>query len=90
MGLPPFHIFGVAAQLYAMLIGVTAALYAPTSVGDRRTLPTIPTSDNLVKCISQTRTNIVLCVPYHLEQWADSEEALRTLRNIGYVVRHAF
>lgn len=75
MGLPPFHIFGVAAQLYAMLIGVTAALYAPTSVGDRRTLPTIPTSDNLVKCISQTGTNIVLCVPYHLEQWADSEEA---------------
>lgn len=86
MGLPPFHIFGVAAQLYAMLIGVTAALYAPTSVGDRRTLPTIPTSDNMVKCISQTGTNIVLCVPYHLEQWADSEEALKTLRNIGYVV----
>jgi acyl-CoA synthetase (AMP-forming)/AMP-acid ligase II len=90
MGLPPFHIFGVAAQLYAMLIGVTAALYAPTSVGDRRTLPTIPTSDNMVKCISQTGTNIVLCVPYHLEQWADSEEALKTLRNIGYVVRYIF
>jgi acyl-CoA synthetase (AMP-forming)/AMP-acid ligase II len=88
MGLPPFHIFGVAAQLYAMLIGVTAALYAPTSIADRRALPTIPTSDNMVKCISQTRTNIVLCVPYHLEQWADSEEALKTLRNIGYVVRH--
>lgn len=86
MALPPFHIFGVAAQLYAMLIGVTATLYAPTSVGDRRTLPTIPTSDNIIECISQTGTNIVLCVPYHLEQWADSEEALKTLRNIGYVV----
>lgn len=86
MALPPFHIFGVAAQLYAMLIGVTAALYAPMSVGDRRTLPTIPTSDNIIECISQTGANIVLCVPYHLEQWADSEEALRTLRNIGYVV----
>ncbi|KAG1835909.1 putative aminoadipate reductase [Suillus subalutaceus] len=59
MALPPFHIFGVAAQLYAMLIGVTASL---------------------------TGTNIVLCVPYHLEQWADSEEALNTLRNTGYVV----
>ncbi|KAG1738262.1 putative aminoadipate reductase [Suillus lakei] len=86
MALPPFHIFGVAAQLYAMLIGVTATLYAPTSVGDRRTLPTIPTSDNMIECISQTGTNIVLCVPYHLEQWADSEEALKALRKIGYVV----
>ncbi|KAG2362415.1 putative aminoadipate reductase [Suillus spraguei] len=86
MALPPFHIFGVAAQLYAMLIGVTATLYAPTSVGDRRTLPTIPTSDNMIECISQTGTNIVLCVPYHLEQWADSEEALKMLRKMGYVV----
>ncbi|KAG1767497.1 putative aminoadipate reductase [Suillus placidus] len=86
MGLPPFHIFGVAAQLYAMLIGVTATLHAPTSVGDRRTLPTIPTSDNMIECIGRTGTNIVLCVPYHLEQWADSEEALKTLRKIGYVV----
>ncbi|KAG1770620.1 putative nonribosomal peptide synthetase [Suillus placidus] len=47
MGLPPFNL-GVAAQLYAMLIGVTATLHAPTSVGDRRTLPTIPTSDNMM------------------------------------------
>ncbi|KAG2158598.1 putative aminoadipate reductase [Suillus bovinus] len=86
MALPPFHIFGVAAQLYAMLIGVTATLYAPTSVGDRRTLPVIPTSDNMIECISQTGTNIVLCVPYHLEQWADSEEALKTLRKVEYVV----
>ncbi|KAG1726867.1 putative aminoadipate reductase [Suillus paluster] len=86
MALPPFHIFGVAAQLYAMLIGVTATLYAPTSVRDRRTLPTIPTSDNMIECIRQTGTNIVLCVPYHLEQWADSAEALRVLRKIGYVV----
>ncbi|KAG1866982.1 putative aminoadipate reductase [Suillus tomentosus] len=86
MALPPFHIFGVAAQLYAMLIGVTATLYAPTSVGDRRTLPIIPTSENMIECIRQTGTNIVLCVPYHLEQWADSEEALKTLRKVGYVV----
>ncbi|KAG0700207.1 putative nonribosomal peptide synthetase [Suillus ampliporus] len=86
MALPPFHIFGVAAQLYAMLIGVTATLYAPTSVRDRRTLPPIPTSDNMIECIRQTGTNIVLCVPYHLEQWADSEEALKVLQKVGYVV----
>lgn len=90
MALFPFHIFGVASQLYSMLIGITATLYAPTSVRDRLTLPTIPTPDNMIECARQTGTNVMLCVPYQLEQWAESEEALKLLRKLGYVVRDCF
>lgn len=90
MAIPPFHISGVSAQLYAMLTGLTGTLYAPTSVLDRLALPTIPTTDNMIECIRQTGSDIIVCVPFHLEQWAESEEALEVLRKLRYVVCSCF
>ncbi|OAX36380.1 hypothetical protein K503DRAFT_802086 [Rhizopogon vinicolor AM-OR11-026] len=59
MTISPFHVVGVAAHLYSMLIGVTGTLVAPTSVRDRLAFPPIPTSDNIIECVRQTGTNIV-------------------------------
>ncbi|KAH7912703.1 putative nonribosomal peptide synthetase [Hygrophoropsis aurantiaca] len=87
MGLPPFHSYGFAIQVYSpMACGISVSIFAPTSVDDPRITPTIPNSDNMLDCARKTGTTIITSVPSFLEQWAMDENAVNYLKTMEYVI----
>ena len=87
MGLPPFHAYGVAVQLYLPVVSlVTAAVYAPRAVTDPRATPVIPTSGNMLEYATRTGCKALMTVPTFLEQWAVSQENVEELKTFEVVV----
>ena len=87
MGLPPFHAYGVAVQLYLSVVSlVTAAVYAPRAVTDPRATPVIPTSGNMLEYATRTGCKALMTVPTFLEQWAVSQENVEELKTFEVVV----
>ncbi|KIK79350.1 hypothetical protein PAXRUDRAFT_36462 [Paxillus rubicundulus Ve08.2h10] len=86
MALPPFHAFGLVTQLYAPLACLsTAVVYSPRTVKDPHAQPVIPTRDNILEYVRQTKCHFLMIVPTFLEQMATSEEAIEVLKNIEFV-----
>ncbi|KAF9235375.1 putative nonribosomal peptide synthetase [Melanogaster broomeanus] len=87
MSLPPFHALGLAAQLYIPIASlVTAAIYPPRSTTDPHTPPVIPSSDNILDSLRQTKCNLLVTVPTFLEQWATSKDAVEELKKMDLVL----
>ena len=91
MGLPPFHALGMITQLYLPLASlITAVVYPPQAVTNRRAVPLVPTSDNILANVRRTHCKVMLVVPTFLEQWAASTEAVESLTKLDQVVSVVF
>jgi acyl-CoA synthetase (AMP-forming)/AMP-acid ligase II len=91
MALPPFHAFGLVTQLYAPLSCLTTTVvYPPRTVKDPHAQPVIPTSDNILECVRETKCHYLMIVPTFLEQMVTSEEAIEVLKNTEFVVRPCY
>ena len=87
MALPPFHAFGMTMQLYLPLAYLaTVAVYPPQAITDRRAVPIVPTSDNILDTVRLTHCKALVAVPTFLEQWAASTEAVEALTKLDRVV----
>jgi acyl-CoA synthetase (AMP-forming)/AMP-acid ligase II len=87
MALPPFHTFGVVAQLYLPIAYlVTAVVYPPRTQNDVLTLPVTPTSDNVIEQLKKIECNVFMTVPTFLEQIATSDELIEVVKKIDIVV----
>ena len=87
MGLPPFHALGMITQMYLPLASlITAIVYPPQASANRRAVPLVPTSDNILDNVRRTHCNVMVVVPTFLEQWAASTEAVEALTKLVQVV----
>ncbi|KAF8548785.1 acetyl-CoA synthetase-like protein [Imleria badia] len=87
MALPPYHVFGIIMQLYLPLAYlVTITVYPPLAITDRRAVPIMPTSDNILDSLRRTHCKVLITVPTFLEQWAASAEAVEALTKLDQVV----
>ncbi|OAX30525.1 acetyl-CoA synthetase-like protein, partial [Rhizopogon vinicolor AM-OR11-026] len=64
----------------------SVSIYRPTSLHDPLAAPIIPNTQNILDCILKTKSNGLVVVPFFLEQWAHSHEAIDTLKALEYVV----
>jgi acyl-CoA synthetase (AMP-forming)/AMP-acid ligase II len=87
MALPPFHAFGLVTQLYAPLSCLSTTVVYPPRTVDPHAQPVIPTSDNILECVRETKCHHLMIVPTFLEQMVTSEEAIEALKNVEFVVR---
>ncbi|KIJ16100.1 hypothetical protein PAXINDRAFT_11143, partial [Paxillus involutus ATCC 200175] len=86
MALPPFHAFGLVTQLYAPLSCLsTTVVYPPRTVKDPHAQPVIPTSDNILECVRETKCHYLMIIPTFLEQMVTSEEAIEVLKSVDFV-----
>ena len=86
MALPPFHTFGIIAELYVPLAYlVTAVVYPPRTQNDPLAQPVTPTSDNMIEQLKKIECNVLMTVPTFLEQMA-TDEAIEVLKTIDFVV----
>ena len=91
MASPPFHIYGITMQLYIPLAYLgTAVLYPPQAIADRRAVPIVPTSANILDSVRRVRCKVLAAVPTFLEQWAASAEAVEALTKLDRVVSFVF
>lgn len=87
IALPPFHSLGITMQLYLPLAYlVTIAVYPPQTTSNRREIPIVPTSDNILDGVCRTHCKVVITVPALLEQWAVSIDAVEVLAKLDRVV----
>ena len=87
MALPPFHAYGVNMQLYMPLASlVTAVVYPPQTMTDRRAVPIVPTSDNVLGSVRRMHCKVLMAVPTFLEHWAASREAVDVLTKVDQIV----
>ncbi|KAF8838002.1 putative nonribosomal peptide synthetase [Paxillus ammoniavirescens] len=86
MALPPFHAFGLVTQLYAPFSCLsTTVVYPPRTAKDPHAQPVIPTSDNILECVRETKCHYLMIVPTFLEQMVTEEEAIEVLKNVEFV-----
>ncbi|KAF8546313.1 acetyl-CoA synthetase-like protein, partial [Imleria badia] len=87
MALPPFHALGTIMQLYLPLAYlVTVATYPPQAIRDRRAVPIVPTSDNILDSVRRTHSKVLITVPTFLAQWAVSSQAVEALTKLDQVL----
>ena len=87
MGLPPFHGYGVAVQLYLPLVSLVAAVvYPPRAVTNPHAAPVIPSSGNMLDYARRTGCKALMTVPMFLEQWAVAQENVEELKKFEVVV----
>ena len=87
MALPPFHTFGIFAELYLPVAYlVTAVVYPPRTQNDPLAQPVTPTSDNMIEVLKKIECNILMTVPALLEQ-VTTDDAIEVLKKIDRVVR---
>ncbi|KAN0080413.1 hypothetical protein V8E55_009979 [Tylopilus felleus] len=87
IALPPFHSLGITMQLYLPLAYlVTIAVYPPQTTSNRREIPIVPTSDNILDGVCRTHCKVVITVPAFLEQWAVSIDAVEVLAKLDRVI----
>lgn len=88
MALPPFHVFGIATELYTPVAYlVTTVVYAPRTENDPLAQPVIPTGDNMVEYLKRIPCNTLMTVPTLLEQIAAEDGAIEVLKELNSVVR---
>ena len=86
MALPAFHTLGIIVQL---LIGIYAmtpvSLFTPIAT-NRSSIPMMPTPDNILHHMVQTKSNCLVIIPALLQIWAQDKKAVDYLASLEFVV----
>lgn len=87
MALPAFHTLGIIVHL---LIGIYAmtpvSLYTPIAT-KRSSMPMMPTPDNILHHMVQTKSNCLVIIPAFLQIWAQDQKVVDYLASLEFVVR---
>ncbi|OAX31791.1 putative aminoadipate reductase [Rhizopogon vinicolor AM-OR11-026] len=85
--LPSFHTFGLYMQLLTPIATlISVSIYRPTSFYNPSEAPIIPNAQNILESVLKTNSNGLAVVPFFLERWAPSPEAIDTLKTLQYVM----
>ena len=86
MALPAFHTLGIIVHL---LIGIYAmtpvSLYTPIATKSS-SIPMMPTPDNILHHMVQTKSNCLVIIPAFLQTWAQDKKAVDYLVSLEFVV----
>ncbi|KAJ7609417.1 hypothetical protein FB45DRAFT_762383, partial [Roridomyces roridus] len=85
MGLPPFHIFGLASQLIRPLSGIYAAVFPPTATTPDA-LPMSASPDRVLEHARRTKAQSLTAVPAFLVTWFNSPEAFEYLKTMQAII----
>ncbi|KAG2103392.1 putative aminoadipate reductase [Suillus discolor] len=84
---PPFHTTGLLIQLLVPIVSLNSiSIYPPTSLHDPWAAPITPNSKNILECVLNTKSNALWAMPFFLEQWVFSPDAVDILKNLEYVL----
>ncbi|KAG2133352.1 putative aminoadipate reductase [Suillus clintonianus] len=84
---PPFHLMGVMAQLLIPTVSLcSVSIYPPASFHDPSAAPIIPNSQNILESVLNTKSTALWAMPFFLEQWACSPNAVDILKTLKYVL----
>ncbi|OAX33021.1 acetyl-CoA synthetase-like protein, partial [Rhizopogon vinicolor AM-OR11-026] len=84
--LPSFHTLGIYIQLLMPIASLSSvSIYRPTSLHDPLATPIMPNAQNILDCILKTKSNSLTVVPFFLEHWASSPDAIDILKPLRYV-----
>ncbi|KAG1900203.1 putative aminoadipate reductase [Suillus fuscotomentosus] len=84
---PPFHTTGLLIQLLVPMVSLSSiSIYPPTSFHDPSAAPITPNSQNILDCVLNTKSNALWAMPFFLEQWVFSPDAVDILKNLKYVL----
>lgn len=86
MALPPFHAYAFYAQFACALFNsMTVALFPPV-VTEPGAQPIMPTPENTLLHLQQTKSNCLTVVPTMLQSWSRSSSDISILRSLEVVV----
>ncbi|KAJ7832641.1 hypothetical protein B0H14DRAFT_2364678 [Mycena olivaceomarginata] len=85
MGLPSFHLFGIACQLLQPLFGIPIAVYPLTAISPSA-LPIFPSPDNILDHSHKTNCRSLTAVPALLAAWLQYPLAIAYLKSLHTVV----
>ncbi|KIM43694.1 hypothetical protein M413DRAFT_443603 [Hebeloma cylindrosporum] len=85
MALPAFHTLGVIVHLLVGIYSMTpVSLYTPIAT-KRSSMPMMPTPDNILHHMVQTKSNCLVIIPALLQIWAQDKKAVDYLASLEFV-----
>ncbi|KAJ7624522.1 hypothetical protein FB45DRAFT_690443, partial [Roridomyces roridus] len=85
MGMPPFHIFGIVAQLIRPLCGMVAAVYPPTATTSD-TLPMSLSPDTVLEHARRTKCRTLSTLPAFMVTWYNSPDAFAYVKTLHSII----
>lgn len=86
MALPAFHTLGIIVHLLVGIYAMTPVSLYPPIATKRSSMPMMPTPDNILHHMVQTRSNCLLIIPALLQIWAQDKKAVDYLASLEFVV----
>ena len=86
MALPAFHALGVITQLLVPLYNATTAALYPPVAATPKSLPIMPTPQNIIDHLKWTKSTWIFVVPATLLAWSQDNQILDLLSTFEFVV----